>query len=141
MGSPKAATSRVPMVRAAATVICWPSTARTASSWAIQRARDTQPVAQWKVAVQGCVDGDRIGVQVEHGTNPADDHRQRRRERIAHRQKDLLAIGVEAKLQPARMRARALRDAQGACKGAGRHRLDAAQGAALEEVPSMAAVS
>jgi hypothetical protein len=76
MGSPKRSTSRCASVRAAATVICWPSTARTASSKpsSVPGTRRPSPCgkAPCSTALMAC----RVGVQVERGAHAADHQRQ-----------------------------------------------------------------
>ena len=65
-------TSRWPSVRAAATVICWPSTARTASSSPSKAPGTRRPSPSGKVASSTALMAARVGVQVQHGTHAPD---------------------------------------------------------------------
>ncbi|MDT4820662.1 hypothetical protein FQZ97_538080 [compost metagenome] len=114
---------------------------------AVDRAGHAQPVAVRKGGMQRGVDGHRLRVEVEQRACAADDDRQHRGQRIAHGQQHLLALEVEAQLQPAGVRLRAMLHAQGsrqphigrrAALGGflavgGVHGFDAAQRAPCEE--------
>ena len=104
---------------------------------AVDRARHSQAVAIRKAGAQCCIDGDWVGIEIQHRAHTVDDDWQYRSQRIADRQQQLLAPRGEAQLQPARMTSRALLDpdrARKACiAAAARHRLDSSQRVAIEE--------
>ena len=82
----------------------------------IGRAGHAQAIGRREARLQRGVDGDRVGIEVQHRANPADDSGQYRRQRFADPQQQLFACRVEAHVQPAGVRATGLVDAQRACQ-------------------------
>ena len=110
--SPNACASRAVKVRAAATLTCWPMTARMAISKPSQPLGRRSPGRFFSSGRrrgslrQRRGDRMRVGIQVEHAAQPVDDIQQARRRDAAQFQlQGMLAARPCADPQPARRRA------------------------------------